>query len=51
MRIDLRGGWQATEDITWTVGFENITNADYRIHGSGQNRPGANLIVGLRVSF
>jgi hemoglobin/transferrin/lactoferrin receptor protein len=49
--LDLRGGWQATEDITWTVGFENITNADYRIHGSGQNRPGANLIVGLRVSF
>jgi len=49
--LDLRGGWKMNADTTWTVALENLTDEDYRIHGSGQNRPGANLVVGLRVSF
>lgn len=48
---DLRGGWQIDDDIELTIELENILNEDYRIHGSGVNRPGTNLILGLRMSF
>ena len=30
---------------------ENITDEDYRIHGSGVNQPGINAIVGGKVSW
>ncbi len=47
----LRGGWQPTEKITLTASIENITNKDYRIHGSGQNEPGTNFIVGVDLRY
>jgi hemoglobin/transferrin/lactoferrin receptor protein len=47
----IRGGWEVNEHATLTVGLENIFDADYRVHGSGQNRPGRNLIVTLEGRF
>ena len=34
--------------VTLDLGLENITDEDYRVHGSGSNRPGRSLVVGLR---
>lgn len=44
-------GWQATDDLLLTLGLENITDEDYRVHGSGQNEPGFNAIIGARLNF
>lgn len=33
------------------VGLENLFNRDYRIHGSGQNEPGRNLVISYRQRF
>ncbi len=49
--LDLRLGWLVRQDATLHVGIENLTDEDYRIHGSGLNRPGRNLTVGLGWSF
>ena len=43
---------QSVNDNTeLTVALENVLDEDYRVHGSGTNRPGINLIFGLRLSF
>lgn len=47
----LRAGWQATEHIDFTLGLENITDIDYRVHGSGQNEPGFGAVAGMRVHW
>jgi hypothetical protein len=31
--------------------LENITDIDYRVHGSGQNEPGFGAVVGARVQW
>jgi hypothetical protein len=33
------------------IALENITDEEYRIHGSGLNEPGINLIITLRHAF
>ena len=48
---DIRSGWNVNEDVQVTLALENVLDEDYRIHGSGLNRPGRNLVVGLRFSF
>jgi hemoglobin/transferrin/lactoferrin receptor protein len=45
----LRGGWQANDHVELTCGLENISDEDYRNHGSGQNEPGFGAILGARV--
>ena len=47
----LHAGWLATEHLELTTGLENITNEDYRNHGSGQNESGFNAIVGAKVMW
>ena len=47
----IQAGWQAREDLSLTLALENMTNEDYRIHGSGQNEPGFNAILGVRLDF
>ena len=37
----IRGGMNYTENLSLSLGFENITDADYRIHGSGINESGS----------
>ena len=49
--FDVRGGWRVNNDVDVWAGLENLTNQDYRIHGSGVNEPGINLKVGLRWRF
>ena len=47
----IRGGWQAYEGLLITAAVENVFDEDYRIHGSGQNEPGVNFVIGAEVSF
>jgi len=35
----------------WTIGVENILDRDYRVHGSGVNGVGTNLVTSLAVRF
>lgn len=44
-------GWQATEDLRLTLSVENVTDRDYRVHGSGLNGPGRNVILGGELRF
>ena len=45
----VHGGWRVCDNLELTAGVENITNDDYRNHGSGQNEPGTNFITGAKV--
>ena len=45
----LRAGWQVNENLDLTCGIENLTDEDYRIHGSGQNEPGLGFVLGAKV--
>jgi len=47
----LHGGWRATDHLELTAGLENIADDDYRSHGSGQNEPGFNVILGAKVHW
>jgi hemoglobin/transferrin/lactoferrin receptor protein len=47
----LRSGWQIMEDLTLSVAIENLFNADYRVHGSGQNEPGRSVVMGVDWRF
>ncbi|MFC1497482.1 TonB-dependent receptor [Verrucomicrobiota bacterium] len=42
---DLRAGYNVSKDVTISAAVENITDEDYRVHGSGVNEPGQNIIV------
>jgi len=47
----IRSGWQIRDNVDLTVALENITDEDYRIHGSGQNELGRSLNIGISISF
>ncbi|MEM8883043.1 MAG: TonB-dependent receptor [Planctomycetota bacterium] len=47
----LRGGYNFTEKARAIVGFENLLNKNYRVHGSGQNMPGFNFIFTFSADF
>jgi hemoglobin/transferrin/lactoferrin receptor protein len=47
----LRGGYKISENFIATLAIENITDKDYRQHGSGQNEPGTNVILGVEAKF
>jgi hemoglobin/transferrin/lactoferrin receptor protein len=47
----LRGAWQATDHLSLNLTLDNITNEDYRVHGSGQNEPGFGAIFDVIVSW
>jgi len=49
--LDLRGGWRVNESATLLLGLENLTDEDYRVHGSGHNMPGRGLVAGLELAF
>lgn len=48
---NLRGGWQASEKLTLMASIENLADEDYRIHGSGLNEPGRNVILAGECRF
>jgi len=45
--FDLRGGWRVHQGLRVELALENLLNEDYRVHGSGSNAPGRNLIASL----
>lgn len=49
--FDVRGGWSVCDGLDVWAGLENLTDEDYRIHGSGVNEPGLNLKLGLKWRF
>ena len=48
---NLRAGWDLTEDLSMVAALENITNKNYRVHGSGINEAGRNLVLSFRLRF
>jgi hemoglobin/transferrin/lactoferrin receptor protein len=51
MVASLHSGWKINDHLDLTLGLENLTDEDYRNHGSGQNEPGLNGILGVRVTW
>ena len=49
--LSVRGGWRVNEHLNVVGAVENITDEEYRVHGSGQNRPGLNVILSVDVTF
>ena len=49
--LALRGGATVRDDLRLTVALENVADEDYRIHGSGVNEPGRNLVVQAEWAF
>lgn len=47
----LHAGWQATENLSFNLSLENLTDEDYRIHGSGVNQPGRSAILSATVTW
>ena len=45
-----RGGLKLGKHVALDVGLENLTDEDYRVHGSGLNRPGRSLVLGLTLA-
>jgi hemoglobin/transferrin/lactoferrin receptor protein len=44
-----RGGLRLGRHVSLDVGLENILDEDYRVHGSGLNRAGRSLIIGVTL--
>lgn len=49
--LNLRSEWQVSSNLTLSVAVDNLTDEDYRIHGSGVNEPGRNLILSLTATL
>ncbi len=46
-----RTGWNYAGGMALTLAVENITDEDYRVHGSGLNEPGRNVILAADWTF
>jgi hemoglobin/transferrin/lactoferrin receptor protein len=46
-----RSGFAVADGFKLTVALENVTDEDYRIHGSGVNEPGRNVVVQADWTF
>jgi hemoglobin/transferrin/lactoferrin receptor protein len=51
LSTSLRAGWHIHQNLDLTCAVENVTDEDYRIHGSGQNEAGLGAICGLRLNW
>lgn len=49
--VNIGAGWNATDNLTFTVTLENLLDADYRVHGSGVNGGGIGLVFGVNWTF
>ncbi|MAG59082.1 MAG: hypothetical protein CMJ83_22575 [Planctomycetes bacterium] len=48
---NLEAGFNINQDMRVFAAVENLTDKNYRVHGSGVQEPGINLIVGCDVTF
>ena len=49
--INLKASYQLRKQLSFTLGWENITNQRYRPYSSGLVAAGSNLIVSVRAEF
>lgn len=49
--VTLRGSWKVSDAVTASFAAENLFDKNYRIHGSGLNEPGRNIVLSLFYSF
>lgn len=49
--FSIRSGWRINNNFSLNFVVDNVTNEDYRIHGSGVNEPGRNFILGVECRF
>ncbi|MBI5692000.1 MAG: TonB-dependent receptor [Verrucomicrobia bacterium] len=49
--LGLRAGWRPNDRLLFTAAIENLTDEDYRVHGSGLNEAGRNLVLTLRWRY
>jgi hemoglobin/transferrin/lactoferrin receptor protein len=49
--LHLRAGLSVNDHLSINGAIENLTNAEYRNHGSGLNQPGLNFVVAATLSF
>ena len=49
--VGLRGGWNPIHDLRTTLAVENLTDAKYRVHGSGINGPGLQVVLSLDYRY
>ncbi len=47
----LYSGWQISDSLELTASIENLTDEDYRVHGSGVNGQGINIGLGVKYSW
>ena len=47
----VRGGVSLRGPVLLSAAVENVTDKNFRVHGSGQNEPGRNLILSLDARF
>ena len=47
----LRGGFDISAALAVNLALENLSDENYRVHGSGQNEPGRNFIVAIEYAF
>ena len=47
----LRGGWRVHSHFAVSASLENLTDKNYRVHGSGLNEPGRNLVFAADLRF
>jgi hemoglobin/transferrin/lactoferrin receptor protein len=47
----VRGGLDIGRGLHLSAALENLTDEDYRTHGSGLNQPGRNLVLALSFDF
>jgi len=43
--LTLRSGWAISESVRMSLALENLLDEDYRVHGSGVNEPGRNIVL------
>jgi hemoglobin/transferrin/lactoferrin receptor protein len=49
--VHLRAGWNFDPRTRLVLGLENLFDKSYRIHGSGSNMPGFNVVASLTKDF
>ena len=49
--LGVRGGVKVSRHVALDLALENLLDEDYRVHGSGTNEAGRNLIVGVTLSL
>ena len=51
LAASLHAGWQASSNLQFNLALENLTNEDYRVHGSGLNESGLNATLSAKLTW